>query len=249
MLFVQAGHASTPTREIQQEDEGHKTTGEHKVFKPIATKKFDRSRTLALVDGVLTGRETEKSVVIKLVGQPDNNQSCKVISVWGMGGLGKTTLVRSVYRSQELAVWKHAWVTALRPFNPEILLRDLALQLEKSIQEDAPGETSTRVPKKNIFVAEQQKKKSIALMNSKELKVELDRLLKTQNCLVVLDDISSTSEWDLVKGCLHNAGMIIITTREKNVAEHCSRDDTNMFSLEGLTDNDALDLFTKKVLL
>ncbi|XP_047043836.1 disease resistance protein Pik-2-like [Lolium rigidum] len=85
-------------------------------------------------------------------------------------------------------------------------------------------------------------------MNSKELKVELDRLLKTQNCLVVLDDISSTSEWDLVKGCLHNAGMIIITTREKNVAEHCSRDDTNMFSLEGLTDNDALDLFTKKVL-
>jgi hypothetical protein len=43
--------------------------------------------------------------------------------------------------------------------------------------------------------------------------------------------------------------MIIITTREKNVAEHCSRDDTNMFSLEGLTDNDALDLFTKKVLL
>ncbi|KAM0875942.1 hypothetical protein ACQ4PT_036479 [Festuca glaucescens] len=245
---LKAVHVSMPTSEIQQEDEGQKTTGEDKVFKPIATKKFDRSRTLALVDGVITGRETEKSVVIKLVGQPDNNESCKVISVWGMGGLGKTTLVRSVYRSQELAVWKHAWVTALRPFNPEILLRDLALQLEKSIQEDAPGVTSTRVPKKNTFVAEQQKKKSIALMNSRELKMELARLLKTQNCLVILDDISSTSEWDLVKGCLDNAGRIIITTREKNIAEHCSRDYGNMFSLEGLKDNAALDLLTKKVL-
>ncbi|VAI26824.1 unnamed protein product [Triticum turgidum subsp. durum] len=65
-------------------------------------KKFDRSRTLALGDEVLCGRETEKSVVIKLVGQPDHNEGHKVISVWGMGGLGKTTLVRSIYRSQQL---------------------------------------------------------------------------------------------------------------------------------------------------
>ncbi|XP_047043838.1 disease resistance protein Pik-2-like [Lolium rigidum] len=85
-------------------------------------------------------------------------------------------------------------------------------------------------------------------MKSQELKMELARLLKTQKCLVVLDDISSTSEWDLVQGYLDNAGRIIITTREKNIAEHCSRDDRNMYSLEGLKDNDALDLFTKKVL-
>uniref|UniRef100_A0ACD5U0F0 Uncharacterized protein n=1 Tax=Avena sativa TaxID=4498 RepID=A0ACD5U0F0_AVESA len=149
-----------------------------------------------------------------------------------MGGLGKTTLVRSVYRSQELAVWKHAWVTALRPFNPEVLFRDLALQLQKSIQEDTAGATSTR---------------AIALMKIQELKVELARLLKTQKCLVVLDDISSTSEWDLVKGCLDNAGRIIITTREKHIAEYCSREYKNMYSLQGLKGAAALELFTKKV--
>ncbi|CAM0954398.1 unnamed protein product [Alopecurus aequalis] len=216
------------TGEIQREDKGPKNSGEDKVSNSTSVKKIDRSKTM--VDRVLTGRETEKSKVIKLVGQPDNNQ--KVISVWGMGGLGKTTLVRSVYRSQELAVWKHAWTTALRPFNPEVLLRDLALQLQKSIQEDTAGATSS---------------KAIALMKIQELKVELARLLKTQNCLVVIDDISSTSEWDLVKGCLDNAGRIIVTTREKNIAKHCSIEYKNMYCLEGLKDDAALDLFTRKV--
>ncbi|XP_047043829.1 disease resistance protein Pik-2-like [Lolium rigidum] len=229
---LKAVHEGMPTNEIQQEDERPKPAGGNKVFNSTATKKFNRSSTLALVDGVLTGRETEKSNVIKLIGQPDNNQSCKVISVWGMGGLGKTTLVRSIYRSQELSVWKHAWVTALRPFNPEVLLRDLALQLQKSIQEDTAGATST---------------KGISLMKIQELKVELARLLKTQNCLIVLDDISSIYEWDLVKGCLDSAGRIIITTRERNIAEHCSTVCKNMYSLEGLKGGAALDLFTKKV--
>ncbi|XP_051220217.1 probable disease resistance protein At1g59620 [Lolium perenne] len=222
-------HASMPTSNIQQEDEEPNTAGENIS---TASKKFNRSRTLALVDGVLTGREKEKSTVIKLIGQPDNKQSCKVISVWGMSGLGKTSLVRSVYGSQELAVWKHAWVTALRPFSPEVLLRDLALQLQKSIQEDISGAIST---------------KGVALMKIQELKVELARLLKTQNYLVVLDDISSNYEWDLLKEFLDDAGRIIITTRERNIAKYCSRVHENMYGLQGLQDDAALDLFTKKV--
>uniref|UniRef100_A0ACD5U0I9 Uncharacterized protein n=1 Tax=Avena sativa TaxID=4498 RepID=A0ACD5U0I9_AVESA len=219
---------SMPISEIQPEDEGPKNSDEEKVSNSTAINKFNGSRTL-------TGRETEKSIVIKLVGQPDNTQGCKVISVWGMGGMGKTTLVRSVYRSQELAIWKHAWATALRPFNPEVLIRDLALQLQKSIKEDITEATSTREQNKNI-----------SLMKMQELKVELAWLLKTQKCLVVLDDISSTSEWDLVKGCLNNAGRIIITTREQNIAEHCSTD-TMSYNLKRLQDEAALDLFKKKV--
>lgn len=77
--------------------------------------------------------------------------------------------------------------------------------------------------------------------------MELARLLNTQKCLVVLDDISSMSDWDLVKGCLNNAGRIIITTREKIIAKHCSRENKNM-CLEGLQDDAALEFFTKKVL-
>ncbi|XP_037450399.1 disease resistance protein Pik-2-like isoform X2 [Triticum dicoccoides] len=224
------------TTEIHEQDQVPNNPDEEKVHNSTATKKFDRSRTLALADEVLCGRETEKSILLKLVGQPDNNQSCKVISVWGMGGLGKTTLVRSIYRSQQLGDWKRAWATALRPFNPEVLLRDLVFQLQNTIQEDPAGSTSTGA-----------EKKSISVMKLPDLKDELARVLKWKRCLVVLDDISSTSEWNLVKSCLDNAGRIIVTTRQKNVAKHCSREDKNMYCLEGLKDAAALDLFIKKV--
>ena len=74
-------------------------------------------------------------------------------------------------------------------------------------------------------------------------------MLKMERCLVVIDDISSTSEWELDKSYLDNAGRIIVTTREKSIAKHCSRACKNMYCLDGLKDDAALDLFTKKVLL
>ncbi|XBH59942.1 hypothetical protein VPH35_114604 [Triticum aestivum] len=226
------GMLTTEIEEGSQEP----NAGEEKVHNSTISKKLDPCRTLTLTDEVFCGREKEKSDIIRLVGQPDDSKGSKVISVWGMGGLGKTTLVRSIYRSQQLGGWKRAWTTALRPFNPEVLLRDLALQLQKSIQKDNAGSGG----------AEGQNK-SIPEMNLKELKDELARLLKTKRCLVVVDDILSTSEWNLVKPCLHDAGMIIVTTREKNIAIHCSKEDKNMYKLEGLDNDVALDLFKKKV--
>ncbi|VAI41694.1 unnamed protein product [Triticum turgidum subsp. durum] len=220
--------------EIHEEDEEPKNAGEEKVHNSTARKKANRDRTLALADEVLCGREKETFDIIKLVGQPDNNQGCKVISVWGTDGTGKTTFVRHIYQSPQLGGWKRAWATASRPFNHEVLLRTLALQLLYTIQED-PAE-STR---------EQQK--SISVMKLKELKEELARLLKLQRCLIVLDDISSALEWDVIKSCLDNAGRIIVTTREENIARHCSRVYKNIYSLDGLKDDAALDLFIKKV--
>jgi hypothetical protein len=138
-------------------------------------KKFHGSITNALVEEVLTGRETEQYHLISLVGEPckrtnlvgdpENNQETKVISVWGMGGLVK----------------------------------------------------------------------------------ELSGLLNYK-CLIVLDGISTTPEWVLVRSCLKNAGMAIVTTRERYVAKHCSAEDTSMYRLEGLNDAAALDLFKNKVL-
>ncbi|KAF7087789.1 hypothetical protein CFC21_090951 [Triticum aestivum] len=227
-------NTALPSDEIQEEDQEPYIAGEDKICNSTARKKFDRSRTLALADELLCGRETEKFFLIKLVGQPDN-KCCTVISVWGMGGLGKTSLVRSIYRSQELGGWKRAWATALRPFKPEVLLKDLALQLQNTVQEDPAGATTGA------------QKKSISVMNLQELKEELARVLKMKRCLVVLDDILSTSEWELVKSCLYNAGRIIVTTRENSIAKHCSVEDKNRYHLGGLKEDAALDLLKKKV--
>ena len=133
-----------------------------------AERKLDRSKTRVVTpEDVVVGRSTEKQKVIDLVGHPNDRHNFKVISVWGMGGIGKTTLVRSVYRSQQLGGWKRAWATALRPFNREALLRNLALQLQINSQEDSAGAGDTQ----NI----EQRKKNIGGMKYDEVASELSR--------------------------------------------------------------------------
>ena len=190
--------------------------------------------TMAIQSTSLIGRENEKSDLIKLISDP-NNQGLQVISVWGMGGVGKTTLVKDVYQSQGLINMfdKHAYVTVTRPFNPMELLRSLIMQLKKGIY---------------FGVASRQ----LAIMGSHELREELDMLVGGKSCLIVLDDLSSTAEWDLIKQSfpkMENTSCIIVTTREEKIAKHCSVKRENIYKLEILEDKDALDLFTRKVVI
>lgn len=167
----------------------------------MAKKSLTRTITGALVESQVVGREKEKIDLINLISKQDDQQPI-VISVWGMGGLGKTTVVRSVYQSQRLGGWKCAWVTALRPFNCEAILRNLILQLQKDIQQD-PAAAS----------AKKQEKEAITAMRREELIAKLAHLV-TQECLIVVDDLSSTEEWDSIKESLVKAGRVIVTTRE-----------------------------------
>lgn len=183
--------------------------------------------------------EKQKQKLIHLLGQPDDDsQGCKVISVWGMGGIGKTTLVRSVYQSQQLCGWKRAWATASRLFNSDALLWNLAMQLQTNIEE----KDSTRADTV-------KQKKDIREMGHQEMTSELSKLLGTQNCLIVLDDLSTTEEWDSIKSILLKSKRVIVTTREKSVAEHCCEDEHNIYKLVGIEDDAALDLFKTKVLI
>ncbi|CAL4982027.1 unnamed protein product [Urochloa decumbens] len=227
---------------IEIEEEGAQQSNDTRSRNVVPTssrvqRQHDHRKTREVIpEDIVVGRKTEKQKLIGMIGHPDNRQRTKVISVWGMGGIGKTTLVRSVYRSQELGGWKRAWATVLRPFNHEVLLRHLALQLEPNIQED-----STRGD------GEKQKKKNIGAMEFQEMIGELSRFIEIKSCLIAIDDLSSTEEWDSIKHYLLHAKRIIVTTRGKTVAEHCSENGLNIFSLKGLEDDAALDLFKKKV--
>lgn len=86
--------------------------------------------TATLNEFELIGREDERKDITNLVLQRDL-QGPHVISVWGMGGIGKTTLIREVYQSPKLTGLfdKHAWATIMRPFNCSHLIKSLAEQL------------------------------------------------------------------------------------------------------------------------
>ncbi|GJN07338.1 hypothetical protein PR202_ga25162 [Eleusine coracana subsp. coracana] len=222
--------SSVTPSEIQEENvQQLNGAGGENVLSSTSTveRNFYRSKTRPInPEDIVVGRTTEKQTIIDLVGRPEHCHGYKVISVWGMGGIGKTTLVRSVYRSQQLSGWKHAWVTVLRPFNRDTLLRNLALQLQ-DITSDG--------------------KKKIITMETTKLIAELSIILQNHNCLVVLDDLSSIEEWNSMETIVAKSKRIIATTREKFVAKYCSKDDQNMYSLRGLEEAAALDLFKRKV--
>jgi predicted AAA+ superfamily ATPase len=89
---------------------------------------LNRIRTLkeTFENSQIIGREREHSDIINLI--TNENQHLEVICVWGMGGIGKTTLVRAIYQNQGDQFEKCACVTVMRPFNGDELLRSIALQ-------------------------------------------------------------------------------------------------------------------------
>ncbi|KAF7081638.1 hypothetical protein CFC21_085559 [Triticum aestivum] len=175
----------------------------------------------------LIGREKEISDIIELILEHSSTQQqIQVIAVWGKGGVGKSTLISDIYHSQEVNQMfeKHAYVTVLQPFKLERLISSLAYQL------DARKVASTKVA---------------------DFTGLLDWCLQEKSCLIVLDDLSSTMEWDIILPCLLAMNspslVILITTRHEDIAKHCCKNPKCICLLNGLDEKGACDLFTQKV--
>ncbi|CAM0913291.1 unnamed protein product [Alopecurus aequalis] len=190
-----------------------------------------RINSVAYGKALLIGREMERSHLIKLISE--QGEQCRVMSIWGMLGIGKTALTKSVYQSQELSCMfdQGAWVSVMRPFNLDDVLTSLARQLKF-------GDSSV-----------------LGQANSKAMgprRLESEESIKPLNGLrsiIVLDGVLSTEEWKLIKPYLlaTNASRIIVTTTEATVAEHCSTAFKNIYKLQALDDASALELFKSKV--
>jgi len=195
---------------------------------------------IALEESQLIGRKKEIDDNVKLL-TSKNNQQLEVISVWGMGGLGKTALVSSVYKSPKLSdkFEKFVFVTIMHPFDLVELLKSLVVRLDQG--------SST---KQQLLDNRAGTKKLSATMSVEELIEELKRLLNMKSCLIVLDDVSSISEWDQISPYLvphlKETSRIIVTTRKNDIAEHCSGNQDKVYSLKVLDPNDAMHLFHKK---
>ncbi|CAM0913290.1 unnamed protein product [Alopecurus aequalis] len=192
-----------------------------------------RINSVACGKAPLIGREMERSHLIKLIS--DQGEQCQVISIWGMLGIGKTALTKSVYESQELScMFEHgAWVSVMHPFNLDDVITSLARQLNVGNSSEL-GEANT-----NALVSRSLKSE------------ETVKPLNGMRCIIVLDGVLSTEEWKLIKPYLFatNASLIIVTTTEASVAEHCSTAYKNIYKLQALDEAAALELFKSKVLM
>ncbi|KAF7849751.1 hypothetical protein BT93_L0328 [Corymbia citriodora subsp. variegata] len=156
----------------------------------------------------------------------------QVISVVGMGGLGKTTLVNQVYEDPE--VKKHfticTRITVSGSPNIGELLHEMLRQIMRVIRKPIPSGADTT----NIYW----------------LKMIIKDLLQRMRYLVVLDDTWTIDEWDAVKHTLPNStcgSRIIITTRNAKLAHiSCREFKGKVYKMEPLRVEHSWKLFCKK---
>ena len=156
----------------------------------------------------------------------------EVISIYGMGGLGKTTLAKQVYDDPKVKKHFriHAWVNLSQSIKLEEILKDLVQKLHKVIGKPAP--------------------ESIGTMNNDDLKEFIKNFLqRSQNYLIVLDDVWHVKVWDDVKHALPNnnrGSRVMLTTRKRDIALYSCAGLGKDFHLEFLPEHEAWSLFCRK---
>uniref|UniRef100_A0A8R7UWI5 Disease resistance protein RPP13 n=2 Tax=Triticum urartu TaxID=4572 RepID=A0A8R7UWI5_TRIUA len=152
-------------------------------------------------------------------GDFDASKQLKILTIFGFGGLGKTTLAKAVYDKLKAQFDCNAFVPVGRNPSVKKVLNDILLEIDGQ---------------KYLELDERQ------LIN------KLKGLLENKRYLIVIDDIWDKKTWELVKTTLvcNNCGSrIITTTRILEVATTASE----VYKLQPLSPSLSKDLFHRRL--
>ncbi|KAL6658083.1 hypothetical protein ACP70R_003669 [Stipagrostis hirtigluma subsp. patula] len=157
-------------------------------------------------------------------GRSVQKQKPMVVSIFGVGGLGKTTIANSVYKRLGAHFECQAFVSvSLRPNMKQILSSIL-----RQVTKDNAGEKEPD-----------------------ELIRSIRNYLTNKRYIIVIDDVWDESSWKVIKCALIDNDLdsrVIVTTRNSTVAKFsCSPIDGAMFQLDPLNDTDSRELFRRRI--
>ncbi|RWR84923.1 disease resistance protein RPM1-like protein [Cinnamomum micranthum f. kanehirae] len=213
--------------QIEQGSTSSQTKGDHEDGE-----KWQRSakRQRFIPDEDIVGIERNKDFLIRRL--TDKTPERVVISVVGMAGVGKTTLVTKAYDSPQVKKHFncHALITVSQSYKFEGLLRNLIKELYKSCSELIPYTALGKMNTSNL------------------VEMVFDYLQKKERYVIILDDVWESTVWEDILVAFPNnrcGGRIIITTRNENVTPS-SFGVENVLCLGPLHNEDAFVLFCKK---
>ncbi|XVF18941.1 hypothetical protein REPUB_Repub11eG0067100 [Reevesia pubescens] len=184
-----------------------------------------RLQPTSLVDEAhVYGRETEKLKILDLLKNNDGGEDgVAVIPIFGMGGIGKTTLAQLVYNDDSInnLVDLKAWVCVSDDFD--------AIRITKTILQSISSEPCDQ-----------------ADLNL--LQVKLKEKLSGKIFLLVLDDIwnENYNDWTILRSPFGAGTKIVVTTRSEKISSTVVT--IEPFPLSQLSYGDCLSIFTRHAL-
>jgi len=176
-------------------------------------------------DNELVGIDKNREILINSLHLED--PPLRIIAVWGMGGLGKSTLVNNVYKNEEV-ISKfncHAWVSISQSYKINDIWRNMLKEIH--------GNDNRAFDAGSI--------------DSAELRVRLTKILEKKRYLIILDDVWTAEVLFKIREILVDNGLgsrVIITTRIEEVASIAEAG--CKIKVEPLNDHDSWLLFCKK---
>ncbi|CAL4986711.1 unnamed protein product [Urochloa decumbens] len=151
----------------------------------------------------------------------------RVVSVWGMSGVGKSFLVKHFYYDHQWSSHVFGWVDVSHPFNLMDLSWNLLLDLNPRYLQHG------------------------VMPTVKDPIQACREYLHKHTYFIVIDGLQSIEEWSLIKAALElgtsSEDCIIVITNEESVAKHCASDSDSLRNVKGLGVDNAIELFEQKV--
>ncbi|XXG72444.1 hypothetical protein AAC387_Pa07g1539 [Persea americana] len=187
------------------------------------------------VEEELVGLKKNRKKLIRWL--KDVEPKRKVLSVVGMGGLGKTTLVTKVFNSP--AVKEHfqcyAWICVSKSYKIEELLRRMMKEFYNSRKEDLQNNSK----KEDLPVPD-----NIGQMDYRQLVKTFISYLEDKRYVIVLDDAWNRQAWDDISVAIPNnqcGSRVMLTTRNRDLGV-----ESDVFLLQPLNNTNAWALFCRK---
>ncbi|GKV01561.1 hypothetical protein SLEP1_g14108 [Rubroshorea leprosula] len=176
------------------------------------------------------GREDDVSNLVDLLIDPSNKQPLSVISVVGMGGLGKTTLVKSVEKEEKIRehFGKIMSICVSEDFNVKRILKNMLECLSKE---------------------------SCSIKSESAIMKKIKEKLENKNYLLILDDVWNENEsmkWEELRGCLseinkNKVSRVVVTTRSTKVASTMGTRDEHVYHLKQLKQDECWSIIKQRV--